>query len=111
MYRGFSLALLGWSFLGAALSFAIIQICAVSELALYFRRYPGVEGKMKIVPGLREKMERAQLDQELGMLPPPTVNKGHVTSSPLKQSEMAFQYDMEPLPRAKLYRYQPVQLL
>lgn len=39
----------------AAVSFLTIQLCALFHLFLYFRRFPTIEDKCAMVPGLEEK--------------------------------------------------------
>uniref|UniRef100_A0A915HWF0 Odorant receptor n=1 Tax=Romanomermis culicivorax TaxID=13658 RepID=A0A915HWF0_ROMCU len=62
-----------WSFIAASLSFLCIEGSALIELLLFLRRYPTLEDKMKIVPGLQDKVQRAVLNHEFDDIVPTRV--------------------------------------
>lgn len=60
----------GWSYVAASMSFMCIETCALVELLLFLRRFPSLEDKMVIVPGLKDKIRRAVLHHEFDEILP-----------------------------------------
>ncbi|CAG9537214.1 unnamed protein product [Cercopithifilaria johnstoni] len=68
----------GFSFFFASLSFLPLQMCACCHAFLYFRRFPTVLDKIKIIPGLEAQLRRIQVVMALDSPPPETFKKGSV---------------------------------
>uniref|UniRef100_A0A158R5H0 Uncharacterized protein n=1 Tax=Syphacia muris TaxID=451379 RepID=A0A158R5H0_9BILA len=50
----------GYSFYFSSLSFLPLQICICFHAFLYFRRFPNAADKIKIVPGLRKRLNQVE---------------------------------------------------